>query len=183
MAGERRVAGESAAFGGGTSGAGGGHGPRFAPIQDQGIGREPGGRRAGDKATASDTDLTLMDTTKQPPVQQTYQHCVSDFKNSTLGKVVSFGSLLSFIDDFKGTAKNWAVVMTTKGAYLKVMELGGQSAAGPANITPLKTVFKIAGRLGTAGVAAATFAHAASRWGCYEAANPDLFQYTNRFIW
>ena len=100
-----------------------------------------------------------------------YRKCVSDFQNSTVGKVVSYGSLLSFLDNFKATFRSWAEVAAVKLPYWKVVEWGAQSAAGPSAVSPvITTVTPIVTGVGTAGVALATFTDLTVRSGCAAAA-------------
>jgi RHS repeat-associated protein len=118
---------------------------------------------------------------KQTP-QQKYQDCMSGFKSSTLGKVIEFGSLLSFVDDFKGTAENWLEAITIKGIILGAFFKGANTAAGGTSIVTT-AVKPVLADLGMAAVAGATVADAAVRSGCRQAAQPELYQYTNRMIW
>jgi len=84
--------------------------------------------------------LGLGPHVEQKDPEQAYKQCMSDFKATTVGKVVKFGSLLSFYDDPWGTAKSWAGVILVKGTILGAAELGGQSAANSAEITTLTSV-------------------------------------------
>jgi hypothetical protein len=66
--------------------------------------------------------------TRQQQRQQIYQQCMADFKSTTLGKLVALGSVLSFTDDFVGTAEEWGLALTVKGSILGVFFKGANSA-------------------------------------------------------
>jgi RHS repeat-associated protein len=140
--------------GGGWGGWFGGPGGQYAPLVDS-------------PSAPDGTPGSAGGTAKKQTPQQKYQSCMSDFKNSTLGKVVSFGSLVSFLDDFKATAESWMEVALVKGGYVKIMELGGQYAAGPAEVTPVTTVAAPAlVYTGAAAVSAATLVDLSMRSTC-----------------
>ncbi len=79
------------------------------------------------KASPANNGVPLANNLTPQQREQAVQECNSSFRNTTLGKVVQFGSFLSFADNFWGTAKNWGETIATKGAYFKIMELAGQS--------------------------------------------------------
>jgi len=111
--------------------------------------------------------LGLGPHVEQKDPEQAYKQCVADFKATTAGKVVEFGSLLSFHDDFRGTAKAWLEVFVAKGGYFKVMELGGQYAAGPAVTTTVTTVVRpVVAYTAAAAIGAATMADLNVRSTC-----------------
>jgi hypothetical protein len=87
---------------------------------------------------------------------------------------------VSFVDNFWDTAKSWAEVIVTKGAYFKTMELGGQAAAGAETTTVTTVVKPAAGKLGTFGLVLATGLDLASRVGCRIGNDPSsMSAYTN----
>lgn len=116
-----------------------------------------------------------------PARQQIYQQCMADFKNSAPGKVVQFGSLLSFKDDFVGTSEEWLLALGVKGSVLKAFFGGANSAAG--GISPVTTFTKgLVEEAGIAAVSMATAADAAVRSGCNAEANPELYEYQYKAV-
>ncbi len=103
------------------------------------------------------------------PTQQqlVLAECTSSFRNSATGKVIQFGSLLSFADNFWGTATTWGETIATKGAYFKVMELAGQSVTPAGEVTYITTAVNPAvGAAGTLGIGLATVMDYAARTNC-----------------
>ncbi len=93
--------------------------------------------------------------------------CLSGYQSSTLGKVISFGSVLSFAGNFVGTAKEWIGTLAIKGGYFKIAEVAGQSVTAAGETTGVTTVAKpLIGQAGTLGVFGATTADLAMRAGC-----------------
>jgi RHS repeat-associated protein len=108
-----------------------------------------------------------------PTVEQNVKACESGIKNSTAGKVVAFGSFLSFVDNTWDTAKNWTEAILTKGAYFKIMQVAGQSATPAGETTYVTTVVKPAvGKAATMGTILATVTDLALRAGCRIANDP-----------
>ncbi len=113
--------------------------------------------------------------TPQAPLFDTkaYQQCVSSFQGSAAGKVVKFGSLVSFMDDAWGTAKLWGEAITVKFSLLQAFEMGAKSAGGGS--TPLTLVKPAVGTAATAGMAVATVADVLARETCAAGAStPEL---------
>jgi RHS repeat-associated protein len=136
----------------------------------------------------NNSPVLLIDPTGFCPPPQTpqkqYDQCMAGFDNSTVGKAVQFGSLLSFATNFWNTATNWAETIIGKGSYVKIAEVAGQSLQPAGEVTPVTTVAKpIVGDLALAGVAIATVTDAEARSACYQGANPDLYQYTYLAKW
>jgi RHS repeat-associated protein len=110
--------------------------------------------------------------TRTPTSNQSYRQCMASFQNSTLGKVVQFGSLLSFFDNPLGTVKEWTAAFAIKGGYLKIAETAGQSLQSAGEVTPITSAVKpLVGDAAALGVGAATTADAAARLGCSQS-NP-----------
>jgi hypothetical protein len=109
-----------------------------------------------------------------PNVEQKVRACESGIRNSMAGKVVAFGSLASFVDNAWDTAKSWAEAILTKGTYVKIMEVAGQSVTPAGETTYITTVVKPAvGKAATMGMVLATVTDLASRSGCRIANDPN----------
>jgi hypothetical protein len=119
----------------------------------------------------------LLQHTDQPQSQtskRSYQQCMSNFQSSTVGKVIQFGSLLSFFDNAWGAAKEWGTAFLVKGGYLKIAETAGQSLQSAGEITPVTTVVKpLVGDVATVGVILATGADAQQRLVCAGVIDPN----------
>lgn len=121
------------------------NGPGFGSGGFGGPGAGSGGGQNGPQSPQS------------PPSKQTYQQCVSSFQNTTVGKVVKFGSVLSFASSFWNTAKAWGEAIVVKGSYFKIAELAGQSLQSGGEVTAVTTVAKpLVGLAATSGVLLAT---------------------------
>ena len=106
---------------------------------------------------------------------QTLQKCMSGYQKSTAGKVIRFGSFLSFTDNFRATLSLWSEAIGTKYAYFKVMEVVGQSLHNPGEVTPITTVVKpTVGKVATTATLMATTADLMARGTCAMEASPDL---------
>jgi len=107
----------------------------------------------------------------RPEVQQKYNQCIANFKDSMLGKAVAFGSVLSFYDDVKGTAENWAEAFAVKGAIVGSFFNGANYAAG--GISPVTSALKpVVGTLGGIGISAATITDFSARSLCLAGSMP-----------
>jgi hypothetical protein len=91
---------------------------------------------------------------------------MADFNNSTFGKVVKFGSLLSFLDELPATAKQWTEVIALKGGYLGVVKYAANSLHDAPEVSPVSTGIDVLGNAGLVGIGAATFADASARSNC-----------------
>jgi hypothetical protein len=110
----------------------------------------------------------------QQTPQQVYQQCISGFQNSAVGKVVAFGSMLSFVDNAWSAAKEWGATFLIKGSSVKVAELAGQSVTAAGETTYVRTVAEpILGTGGLLGIGAATVADFSARSMCTTAAHPE----------
>jgi RHS repeat-associated protein len=135
---------------------------------------------AGWRANINKEKRKPPQTTPSQAPQQKYDSCMASFNNSTAGKVVQFGSVLSFASNFWDTAKNWGEAIFVKGSYFKVAEMAGQSLQPAGEITPVTTVAKpLVADLATGGIALATLTDAGARSVCTQAAYP----YMNRMIY
>jgi hypothetical protein len=102
--------------------------------------------------------------------EKAYQQCMSPFQNSTVGKVVQFGSLLSFVDNAVATAKLWGEAITVKFLLVQAFDMGPKSAGGTG--TPVGIVKPVIGKLATAGMALASTTDAMVRVVCASGADP-----------
>src|SRR5579859_2951621 len=96
---------------------------------------------------------------------QQMQACVDNFHNTKAGKVIQFGSLYSFADDFVNAGENWTEALIVKGVILATFFKGANSAAG--GVSPVTATLKpLVGRSGTVGILAATAADGLARGSC-----------------
>ena len=110
-----------------------------------------------------------------PAVEQNVQACTAAYENSSVGKVIAFGSVLGFANNFWRTAKNWAEVITVKGATFEVFYAGANSAAG--GVSPVTATLRpVVGKLGTIGIVTASSADVAARAGCRIGNDPNAMR-------
>ena len=118
--------------------------------------------------------LTNPDPKQLATLQTLQQACMSSFQNSTAGKVVQFGSLLSFFDNAWSTTKEWTAAFVIKGGYVKIAETAGQSLQSAGEITPVTTVAKpLVGTAATIAVGFATGLDANQRARCAGLSDPN----------
>jgi len=105
------------------------------------------------------------------------QKCLSDYNNTTLGKVANFGSPLQLIPgwgkDPEQAWQEWTGAWLLKLVYIKIAETAGKSISAPEVSAVTSHAIPLVEKVAVPLLGAATLWDAQNHWVCWAGSHPD----------